>query len=175
MQHHLAFHYFRMCPCSSEVVPCIASDRTCMPAEAPSRFCTSKFRPIRAAISHHVEHQSMHHRQLKTPTLAQHRRAIMSADASPKRERTGSDSAAKRGEVLFELPIGTKGQLICTRPKDKVYLITFSSPPDNRLTSVCLARTPQACLRSLADIFHGLSAKPSFSPSTSSRPATMLA
>ncbi|KAK0848125.1 hypothetical protein LTR48_006103 [Friedmanniomyces endolithicus] len=36
----------------------------------------------------------------------------MSADASPKRERTGSDSAAKRGEVLFELPIGTKGQLI---------------------------------------------------------------
>ncbi|KAK0265954.1 hypothetical protein LTS16_023017 [Friedmanniomyces endolithicus] len=59
----------------------------------------------------------------------------MSADASPKRERSGSDSAAKRGEVLFELPIGTKGQLICTRPKDKVYLITFSSPPDNRLTS----------------------------------------
>ncbi|KAK0932506.1 hypothetical protein LTR91_017797 [Friedmanniomyces endolithicus] len=59
----------------------------------------------------------------------------MSADASPKRERTGSDSAAKRGEVLFELPIGTKGQLICTRPKDKVYLITFSSPTDNRLTS----------------------------------------
>ncbi|KAK0301968.1 hypothetical protein LTR54_012634 [Friedmanniomyces endolithicus] len=51
----------------------------------------------------------------------------MSADASPKRERTGSDSAAKRGEVLFELPIGTKGQLICTRPKDKVYLITFST------------------------------------------------
>ncbi|KAK0958522.1 hypothetical protein LTS01_021829 [Friedmanniomyces endolithicus] len=59
----------------------------------------------------------------------------MSADASPKRERSGSDSAAKRGEVLFELPTGTKGQLICTRPKDKVYLITFSSPPDNRLTS----------------------------------------
>ncbi|KAK0247504.1 hypothetical protein LTS09_017382 [Friedmanniomyces endolithicus] len=59
----------------------------------------------------------------------------MSADASPKHERSGSDSAAKRGEVLFELPIGTKGQLICTRPKDKVYLITFSSPPDNRLTS----------------------------------------
>ncbi|KAK0265961.1 hypothetical protein LTR91_021431 [Friedmanniomyces endolithicus] len=51
----------------------------------------------------------------------------MSADASPKRERSGSDSAAKRGEVLFELPIGTKGQLICTRPKDKVYLITFST------------------------------------------------
>ena len=99
----------------------------------------------------------------------------MSADASPKRERSGSDSAAKRGEVLFELPIGTKGQLICTRPKDKVYLITFSSPPDNRLTSVCLARTPQACLRNLADISHGLSAKPSFSPSTSSRPATMPA
>ncbi|TKA37723.1 hypothetical protein B0A54_11807 [Friedmanniomyces endolithicus] len=76
----------------------------------------------------------------------------MSADASPKRERTGSDSAAKRGEVLFELPIGTKGQLICTRPKDKVYLITFSSPPDNRLTSVCLARTPQASILLALDI-----------------------
>jgi len=46
------------------------------------------------------------------------------------------DDAAKKGEVLFELPIGSTGNVVCTRPKDKVYLITFTSAPDNRLTSV---------------------------------------
>lgn len=43
---------------------------------------------------------------------------------------------SKRGDMLFELPIGDKGNLVCTAPKDKVYLITFTSPPDNRLVTV---------------------------------------
>jgi hypothetical protein len=42
-----------------------------------------------------------------------------------------------RSEGLFELPIGDRGRVVVSQPKDKVYLITFSSPPDNRLTSVC--------------------------------------
>lgn len=46
--------------------------------------------------------------------------------------------AAKRGAVLFELPVGAQGKLVCTQPKDKVYLVTFTSPPDNRLISVRL-------------------------------------
>jgi len=48
----------------------------------------------------------------------------------------GDAPSAKRGEVLFELPIGKTGNLVCTTPKDNVYLITFTSPPDNRLVSV---------------------------------------
>ena len=42
------------------------------------------------------------------------------------------------GNQLFELPIGEQGKVIVSQPKDKVYQITFSSPPDNRLTSVSL-------------------------------------
>jgi len=46
----------------------------------------------------------------------------------------------KRGAVLFELPIGEKGNLICTQPKEKVYLLTFKSGADNRLiTPFCQA------------------------------------
>ncbi|WPH00213.1 putative carnitinyl-CoA dehydratase [Acrodontium crateriforme] len=38
------------------------------------------------------------------------------------------------GKVLFQLPIAaTKGKVVCTEPKPQVYLITFTSPPDNRL------------------------------------------
>ncbi|KAJ6783702.1 hypothetical protein PWT90_08522 [Aphanocladium album] len=41
---------------------------------------------------------------------------------------------------LFELPIGAcnkqpGGTLTCTEPQDKVYLLTWNSPPDNRLTT----------------------------------------
>ncbi|EMC98065.1 hypothetical protein BAUCODRAFT_412048 [Baudoinia panamericana UAMH 10762] len=44
-------------------------------------------------------------------------------------------AAAKKGPVLFELPIGESGNLVCTQPKERVYLVTFISPPDNRLTA----------------------------------------
>ncbi|KAK4893979.1 hypothetical protein LTR27_007785 [Elasticomyces elasticus] len=59
----------------------------------------------------------------------------MAPDATVKRERAGSDNKSKGGEVLFELPIGAKGKVVTTRPKPNVYLITFASGPDNRLTS----------------------------------------
>lgn len=36
--------------------------------------------------------------------------------------------------ALFTLPIGaTGGTFACTQPAPKVYLLTFTSPPDNRL------------------------------------------
>ncbi|KAL8635761.1 MAG: hypothetical protein Q9228_006785 [Teloschistes exilis] len=35
---------------------------------------------------------------------------------------------------LFTLPIEPKGAIICTQPSSRVYLLTFDSPPDNRLT-----------------------------------------
>lgn len=42
--------------------------------------------------------------------------------------------------VLFTLPIEPSGSITCTQPSSKVYLLTFSSPPDNRLTvSFCNA------------------------------------
>lgn len=41
--------------------------------------------------------------------------------------------ATKQRDFLFELPIGSEGDVVCTRPKDKVYIITFRYPPDNRL------------------------------------------
>ncbi|KAL9028983.1 MAG: hypothetical protein Q9196_002726 [Gyalolechia fulgens] len=42
--------------------------------------------------------------------------------------------------ALFILPIGSKGSLICTQPSQRVYLLTFDSPPDNRLTpAFCLS------------------------------------
>ena len=43
---------------------------------------------------------------------------------------------AKKGDLLFELAIGDNGNIVVTQPADKVYLITFTSPPDNRLTTV---------------------------------------
>ncbi|CAK4000824.1 related to enoyl- hydratase isomerase [Lecanosticta acicola] len=58
-----------------------------------------------------------------------------------------SSSPSPDPNPLFTLPItttphGTKqiGTLICTQPKPKIYLLTFSSPPDNRLvTGLCQA------------------------------------
>lgn len=35
---------------------------------------------------------------------------------------------------LFTLEIGTTGQITCTEPSPETYLLTFASPPDNRLT-----------------------------------------
>ena len=35
---------------------------------------------------------------------------------------------------LFSLPIEPSGKIACTQPSPKVYLLTFESPPDNRLT-----------------------------------------
>ena len=36
--------------------------------------------------------------------------------------------------VLFTVPIAPKGIIICTQPLSRVYLLTFESAPDNRLT-----------------------------------------
>ncbi|WEW55893.1 hypothetical protein PRK78_001328 [Emydomyces testavorans] len=36
---------------------------------------------------------------------------------------------------LFTVPIATGGSFECTRPADRVYLLTFNSPPDNRQTT----------------------------------------
>ena len=44
--------------------------------------------------------------------------------------------AAKQGASLFEVPIGKNGAVVCTQPKELVYLLTFASPPDNRLVAV---------------------------------------
>ena len=38
--------------------------------------------------------------------------------------------------TLFEVPIGDSGKMTVTEPAAKVYLVTFASPPDNRLTTV---------------------------------------
>ena len=35
---------------------------------------------------------------------------------------------------LFSLPIAPVGTITCTQPSPKIYLLTFESPPDNRLT-----------------------------------------
>ncbi|KAL8991667.1 MAG: hypothetical protein Q9169_007766 [Polycauliona sp. 2 TL-2023] len=35
---------------------------------------------------------------------------------------------------LFKLPVKSEGSIICTQPSRKVYLLTFDSAPDNRLT-----------------------------------------
>lgn len=42
---------------------------------------------------------------------------------------------------LFEVPIGNAGKITVTEPAAKVYLVTFASPPDNRLTTVSLQET----------------------------------
>ncbi|KAL1603495.1 hypothetical protein SLS60_005082 [Paraconiothyrium brasiliense] len=45
-----------------------------------------------------------------------------------------------RGKPLFTIPIGTKGKVEVTSPAEKVYLVAFGSPPDNRLvTDFCEA------------------------------------
>ncbi|QIW98710.1 hypothetical protein AMS68_004228 [Peltaster fructicola] len=45
-----------------------------------------------------------------------------------------------KSTVLFKLPIESNGSVVVTQPAEKVYLLTFTSPPDNRLvTSFCQA------------------------------------
>ncbi|KAJ4345206.1 uncharacterized protein N0V89_011335 [Didymosphaeria variabile] len=45
-----------------------------------------------------------------------------------------------RGKPLFTVPIGTKGKVEVTSPAEKVYVVAFGSPPDNRLvTDFCEA------------------------------------
>lgn len=35
---------------------------------------------------------------------------------------------------LFTLPVAPNGRIICTQPSPRIYLLSFESPPDNRLT-----------------------------------------
>lgn len=52
---------------------------------------------------------------------------------------TTTKGSSERGEVLFELTVDEAGgNFVCTRPAAQVYLITFTSGADNRLTSVCM-------------------------------------
>ena len=44
--------------------------------------------------------------------------------------------ARERGELLFELPIGSDGDVSVTQPAKQMYLMTFKSGADNRLTTV---------------------------------------
>lgn len=37
--------------------------------------------------------------------------------------------------ALFHVPIATGGRFECTSPAERVYLLSFESPPDNRLTN----------------------------------------
>lgn len=47
---------------------------------------------------------------------------------------------ASPGEALFEVPIASGGRIKCTTPAKRVYLVEFTSPPDNRLkTDFCKA------------------------------------
>lgn len=51
---------------------------------------------------------------------------------------TTKGAAQERGQVLFEVSIeGGAGNVVCTQPAKQVFLITFTSGPDNRLISVC--------------------------------------
>jgi hypothetical protein len=43
---------------------------------------------------------------------------------------------AKATPTLFEVPIGDSGKVTVNEVNEKVYLVTFASPPDNRLTTV---------------------------------------
>lgn len=50
---------------------------------------------------------------------------------------------AGKGPELFKLPIANEGSVVVTQPADKVYLLTFTSPPDNRLVTVGSPRMHQ--------------------------------
>jgi len=43
-------------------------------------------------------------------------------------------SIGSRKAVPFSIPISTGGSFECTIPAEQVYLLTFSSTPDNRVT-----------------------------------------
>jgi len=36
--------------------------------------------------------------------------------------------------ALFTLPLPPSGRITCTQPSQRIYLLTFDSPPDNRMT-----------------------------------------
>jgi enoyl-CoA hydratase/carnithine racemase len=40
---------------------------------------------------------------------------------------------------LFTIPISTGGTFECTSPSKDIYLLSFSSPPDNRVTAPLLS------------------------------------
>lgn len=44
--------------------------------------------------------------------------------------------SSKEPETLFTIPIGSEGQVVCLRPADRIYVLEFTSPPDNRLVTV---------------------------------------
>ena len=53
---------------------------------------------------------------------------------------SSSSTANPAGGPLFQVPIPasgphTGGSIVCTEPEKAVYLLTFTSPPDNRLTT----------------------------------------
>lgn len=55
---------------------------------------------------------------------------------SGKRMATGRGSAGS-AQVLFAVPVESSGgEVVCTQPAKQVYLVTWTSGPDNRLTSV---------------------------------------
>lgn len=44
---------------------------------------------------------------------------------------------SKYEKALFDLPLATTGgNIVCTEPAKQVYLLTWTSNPDNRLTTV---------------------------------------
>jgi len=67
-----------------------------------------------------------------------------------------AESAPKKNvdmtrEELFTVPVETGGNVVCFRPADRVYVLEFESPPDNRLTTVRIHATQvihQQCLHS---------------------------
>jgi hypothetical protein len=50
--------------------------------------------------------------------------------------KSTSPDMAKATPTLFEVPIGDSGKVTVNEVNEKVYLVTFASPPDNRLTTV---------------------------------------
>lgn len=74
------------------------------------------------------------------------------------------------GKELFRLPIAeTKGGIVVTEPQPQVYLISFASPPDNRLLTVGLAIHDEVLADIDADEVYSPSAIPCDSRSTLSK------
>lgn len=47
---------------------------------------------------------------------------------------SSASSAGPPSQPLFTIPIEPQGSVVATEPLPKIYLLTFQSPPDNRLT-----------------------------------------
>ena len=81
---------------------------------------------------------------------------------------------AKVFGALFELPIrgggelgvGGNGNIVCTQPAPKVYLLTFTNGPDNRLVTVS-KQSKKTILSILLHITNPLQYRPSAKPSCS--------